>query len=171
MKANRDPILNNYLTIHVPAASHLQEFAKRKRKPCSEYANPLMNKKLKEVKSPNNKIACVYRNASNKVLKNRKRVESIPLLKNLKVHSVNKIGIVKETDKKFYNIIFTKKPLESKGSIQETSKQNERKIQTHGSKRNERLMSPSRNDMKRSVSNFSELRVSTPIKISSTNWP
>ena len=117
----------------------------KRQKSISDHINPLMNKKLQGFRSSEEKIACVYKNSSNKILKNKKRVDSIPLLKNLKVNSVNKIGIIKETDKKCFNIIFRKKGPDPKSSIQENNKMIERKIQTHGCKRATRYDSPSRN--------------------------
>lgn len=73
-----------------------------------------MNQKLQTLKPKyEKKIDCIYKSASNKSLKNRKKVDRIPLLENLKMTTNGKIGIVKETNKDCYNVIFTKKDLVS----------------------------------------------------------
>lgn len=93
-----------------------------------------MNKKL-QLDSKNREkdkdIAIVYSSLPNKVYGKKKKLETIPLLSNMKVDSVNNLRIVKNGKKSGYNFIFERSksanvlpigPAQSYDKIKENSK-------------------------------------------------
>lgn len=69
--------------------------------------NPLMNKKL-QVHHRKSDVAIVYSTLSNKSFGKKKKMETIPLLSNLKLNQDCKLRILKDPKKAEYNFIFQK---------------------------------------------------------------
>lgn len=80
-----------------------------------------MNQKLQMLRhsqSQNSKdINCVYTSLPNKSYGKKKKVDSIPLLKNIRHNTDMKLRIVKEQNKNVYNLVFEKKQKKADGLL------------------------------------------------------
>ena len=72
-----------------------------------------MNAKLQEMRKSQSQnikdIKCIYTSLPTKSYGKKKKIEAIPLLKNIKLNTDMKLRIVKEQNKNIYNLVFEKK--------------------------------------------------------------
>lgn len=72
-----------------------------------------MNKKL-QLNSKDNNVALIYSSLPNKSFGKRKKLETIPLLSNMKMNSEHNLRIVKDNKKTSYDFVFQKNKLTMK---------------------------------------------------------